>query len=177
MNNNKINYHLIISTSFGNAAVIYREKPFSVIEILLPHSSRKDLINAVGREKWGKSGSHKNAKIISRSIIEYFKGRPDKTLQLPWEWLDMGGLTRLQQSVLAATADIPYGELRSYKEVAEAVHHPRAYRFVGTTLAKNPFPIVIPCHRVIRSDGSYGQFGGGTDLKRKMIELEARFAK
>ena len=85
----------------------------------------------------------------------------------------MGGLTRLQQSVLAATADIPYGELRSYKEVAEAVHCPRAYRFVGTTLAKNTFPIVIPCHRVIRSDGSFGQFGGGTDLKRKMIELEA----
>ena len=50
---------------------------------------------------------------------------------------------------------------------------PRAYRFVVTTLANNPFPILIPCHRVIRSDSSFGQFGGGTDLKRKMIELEA----
>lgn len=85
----------------------------------------------------------------------------------------MGGLTRLQQSVLAATASIPCGELRSYKDIAEAIDRPRAYRFVGTTLGENPFPIVIPCHRVIRSDGSYGQFGGGTDLKRKMIELEA----
>ena len=57
--------------------------------------------------------------------------------------------------------------------VTTAVGRTRAYRFVGTTLANNPFPILIPCHRVIRSDGSFGRFGGGSDLKRKLIELEA----
>jgi len=87
----------------------------------------------------------------------------------------MAGLTPLQQLVLRATTDIPYGSVRSYKQIAEAIHRPRAYRFVGSTLAKNPFPILIPCHRVIRSDSSLGQFGGGTDLKRELIDLEAQF--
>ena len=88
----------------------------------------------------------------------------------------MAGLTLLQKLVLRATTDIPYGSVRSYKQIAEAIHRPRAYRFVGSTLAKNPFPILIQCHRVIRSDSSLGQFGGGTDLKRKLIEIERKFA-
>ena len=67
------------------------------------------------------------------------------------------------------------GELKSYKEIAQTVYRPRAYRFVGAALANNPFPILIPCHRVIRSDGSFGRFGGGTDLKRKFIELETGY--
>ncbi|OEU65612.1 MAG: hypothetical protein BBJ57_04445 [Desulfobacterales bacterium PC51MH44] len=108
--------------------------------------------------------------MVKESLSDYFKGKP---IQPPWGWMDIGGFTKLQRSVLIATADIPYGELRSYKQIAQAINRPRAYRFVGTTLANNPFPILIPCHRVIRSDSSFGQFGGGTDLKRKMIELEA----
>lgn len=88
----------------------------------------------------------------------------------------MAGLTPLQQLVLKATTDIPYASVRSYKQIAEAIHRPWAYRFVGSALAKNPFPILMPCQRVIRSDSSLGQFGGGTDLKRKLIDLEAQFA-
>ncbi|UCD31652.1 MAG: methylated-DNA--[protein]-cysteine S-methyltransferase [Desulfobacterales bacterium] len=71
--------------------------------------------------------------------------------------------------------DIPYGQLKSYKEIAAAIQRPRAYRFVGSTLAINPYPILIPCHRVIRSDSSFGRFGGGAELKRKLIEMEARY--
>ena len=89
-----------------------------------------------------------------------------------WEWLDAGGLTELQKSVYSATAKIPYGKLSSYKEIAEVINRPNAYRFVGTTLAKNPFPILIPCHRVIRSNNTIGWFAGGKNLKIKMIELE-----
>ncbi|MBW1836306.1 MAG: MGMT family protein [Deltaproteobacteria bacterium] len=85
----------------------------------------------------------------------------------------MIGLTNLQQSVLVATTKIPYGDLRSYQAIAVTIGRPRAYRSVGSALAKNPFPILIPCHRVIRSDNSIGQFGGGA-LKRKLIELEAK---
>ncbi|MEA3438105.1 MAG: MGMT family protein [Thermodesulfobacteriota bacterium] len=94
----------------------------------------------------------------------------------PWEWMDMSGLTKLQQLVLRATADIPSGSVRFYKQIAEAINRPLSYRFVGSTLAKNPFPILIPCHRVIRSDSSLGRFGGGTDLKKELIEMEAQFA-
>jgi len=110
----------------------------------------------------------------SECIENYFKGTAIKP---PWEWMDMAGLTPLQQLVLRVTVDIPYGSVRSYKQVAEAIHRPKAYRFVGSTLAKNPFPILIPCHRVIRSDSSLGQFGGGTDLKRELIEMERNFSR
>jgi methylated-DNA-[protein]-cysteine S-methyltransferase len=151
-------------------AVMYRVTPFAVIKILLPTRDKEGHDNAVETFDRRHTGFHDNAFRVKESIIEYFKGKP---ISPPWRWLEMGGFTKLQQSVLESTAHIPYGELRSYKDVAVAVGHPRACRFVGTTLANNPFPILIPCHRVIRSDGSSGRFGGGSDLKRKLIDLEA----
>ena len=162
--------YLIFTTPLGHMAVIYRVTPFAVIKILLPGQNKEDLVKAVKAFGRQESGFHNNAFTVKESIIDYFKGKP---IQPPWEWLGMGSLTKLQQAVLASTADIPYGELRSYKDIAIAVGHPRAYRFVGTAIANNPFPILIPCHRVIRSDGSFGRFGGGSDMKRNLIELEA----
>lgn len=114
---------------------------------------------------------------IAKLIIEYFNGTPVHMLRLSWEWLDAGRLTMLQKSVYSATAKIPYGKLSSYKEIAEAINRPNAYRFVGTTLAKNPFPILIPCHRVIRSNNTISLFAGGKNLKIKMIELERNTVK
>ena len=162
--------HLIFITPLGHMAVIYRVTPFAVIKILLPSQDKEGLVNAVETFDRQHTGFHDNAFMVKESIIDYFKGKP---IHPPWGWLETGGLTKLQQSVLASTADIPYGELRSYRDVAVAVGRSRAYRFVGTTLANNPFPILIPCHRVIRSDGSFGLFGGGSDLKKKLIEREA----
>ena len=161
--------YLIFTTPLGHMAVIYRVTPFAVIKILLPSQDKEGLVNAV--ETFGRqhTGFHENALRVKESIIDYFKGKP---ISLPWGWLETGGLTKLQKSVLASTADIPYGELRSYKDIAVAVGRARAYRFVGTTLANNPFPILIPCHRVIRSDGSFGRFGGGSNMKKKLIALE-----
>ena len=162
--------YLIFTTPLGHMALIYRVTPFAVIKIFLPNQDKEGLVNAVKAFGRQHTDFNENAFRVKESIIDYFKGKP---IHLPWGWLEMGDLTKLQQSVLKSTADIPYGALRSYRDIAEAVGRPRAYRFVGSTLANNPFPILIPCHRVIRSDGSLGQFGGGSDLKRKLIELEA----
>jgi methylated-DNA-[protein]-cysteine S-methyltransferase len=162
--------YLIFKTPLGHMAVIYRVTPFAVIKILLPSQDKNGLVTAVKAFGRQDTGFHDNAFRVKESIIDYFKGKP---IHPPWGWLEMGGLTKLQQSVLESTADIPYGGLRSYRDIAVAVGRPRAYRFVGSTLANNPFPILIPCHRVIRSDGSFGLFGGGSDLKRELIELEA----
>jgi methylated-DNA-[protein]-cysteine S-methyltransferase len=162
--------YLIFKTPLGHMALIYRATPFVVIKILLPGRDKAGLVNTVKTFGPQGTGSHDKALRVKQSIIDYFKATP---ISPPWEWLDTKGLTKLQQSVLASTAHIPYGELRSYKDIAAAVGRARAYRFVGTTLANNPFPILIPCHRVIRSDGSFGRFGGGSDLKKKLIELEA----
>lgn len=106
------------------------------------------------KENWqAKAGAHSNALKIEQRIEEYFKGPPIKH---PWEWMDIAGLTQLQQLVLRATADIPYGFVSSYKQIAKAIHRPHAYHFAGSALAKNPFPILIPCYRVIPSDSSLG---------------------
>ena len=170
---NKQYSYIVFTTPFGNAAVIYTDKPFLILNVLLPQKQKKELVKTIEKDWQAKAGAYPNALKIVEIIEVYFKGTAIKP---PWEWMDMAGLTPLQQLVLRATADIPFGSVRSYKQIAEAVHRPRAYRFVGSTLAKNPFPILIPCHRVIRSDSSLGQFGGGTDLKRNLIDLEAQFS-
>jgi len=85
---------------------------------------------------------------------------------------DLRGRTAFERSVLETTLQIPAGELRPYSWVAWHIDRPRAVRAVGTALGHNPVPLLIPCHRVVRSDGSVGQYGFGTDMKRRLLEGE-----
>ena len=80
--------------------------------------------------------------------------------------------TPFQQSVWRALGDIPYGETVSYLEIAQAIGNPKAVRAVGSANGSNPLPIVIPCHRVIGSNGSLTGFGGGLENKRYLLDLE-----
>ena len=80
--------------------------------------------------------------------------------------------TPFQLSVLIALQEVPYGETISYGELARRIGKPKAYRAVGAANARNPLPIVIPCHRVIGSNGSLVGFGGGLDIKQKLLDLE-----
>ncbi|MEW6599938.1 MAG: methylated-DNA--[protein]-cysteine S-methyltransferase [Nitrospirota bacterium] len=80
--------------------------------------------------------------------------------------------TEFERKVWAALAEIPFGETRSYKWVAEKTGNSAAVRAVGRALSKNPVPIVIPCHRVIESDGSIGGYSSGVDVKRRLLEME-----
>ena len=86
--------------------------------------------------------------------------------------LDLGDITRFQQSVWQVVRTIPYGETRSYGWVADKLGLPKAARGVGQALARNPLPIVIPCHRVIGNNGSLGGFGGGVEVKEFLLRLE-----
>jgi methylated-DNA-[protein]-cysteine S-methyltransferase len=165
--------HFIFSTCFGYAAILYRAQPFLIITIYLPRTSRQDLLESIKSKGGGSCGRHPGALSVSEAIVDYFTGKP---IQPDWEHISMTGLTSFQQSVLVATTEIPYGTLDSYRGIAAAIGRPRAYRSVGSALAKNPFPILIPCHRVIRSDNTIGQFDGGVALKRRLIELEAKHA-
>ncbi len=81
--------------------------------------------------------------------------------------------TPFQQKVWAALRDIPYGETRSYKQIAEAIGKPKACRAVGMANNRNPIIIVIPCHRVIGADGSLTGYGGGLEMKRALLDLES----
>lgn len=103
----------------------------------------------------------------AKQLTEYFAGTRS-TFDLP---LDAGG-TDFQRSVWAALADIPYGELRSYRDIATGIGKPKAVRAVGAANGRNPLPIVVPCHRVIGSDGSLTGFAGGLSMKTKLLTLE-----
>jgi O-6-methylguanine DNA methyltransferase len=85
----------------------------------------------------------------------------------------MKDLTLFEKKVYTVVKGIPSGETRSYKWVARKAGSPRAVRAVGTALKKNPFTIIVPCHRVVRSDGSVGNYALGRDLKKKLLEIEA----
>ncbi|HBC97419.1 MAG TPA: methylated-DNA--[protein]-cysteine methyltransferase [Clostridium sp.] len=100
-------------------------------------------------------------------LEEYFNGSR-KLFDLP---LAPEG-TEFQKKVWSALGKIPYGETRSYKEIAMAVGNPKAFRAVGMANNRNPIPIFIPCHRVIGSNGDLVGYGGGLNLKEKLLKIE-----
>jgi O-6-methylguanine DNA methyltransferase len=102
-----------------------------------------------------------------RELQEYLSGRR-RQFDFP---LDLHG-TDFQKRCWKALLDIPYGETRTYAEIAHAVGKPQAFRAVGMANNRNPAPIVVPCHRVIASDGSLCGYGGGLDIKEKLLRLE-----
>ncbi len=152
----------------GPFAVLFRAEPFCIFRILLPGESVPK-----ARPLDDRTDSPPALREVVRMIQAYFEGKPIGAP--PWKWLHTADLTGLERAVLEATARIPYGGLRAYRDIALAAGRPKACRAVGNALGKNPFPILIPCHRVIRASGEIGGFGGGTALKKKLIALEARF--
>jgi len=80
--------------------------------------------------------------------------------------------TEFERKIWSVLNEIPFGETRSYKWVAEKAGSASAVRAVGQALSKNPVPIVLPCHRVIESDGSIGGYSSGTDIKRRLLDME-----
>ena len=102
-----------------------------------------------------------------RELNDYFAGER-RGFSLP---LDLRG-TEFQLACWRALLEIPYGETRSYRDIAQAIGHPHAYRAVGMSNNRNPIAIVVPCHRVIASSGSLCGYGGGLDFKRKLLDLE-----
>ncbi len=104
-----------------------------------------------------------------RELEEYFARRRTR-FELP---LDLRLSAGFRRSVLAYLPGIGYGTTASYQAVAAAVHHPGAARAVGTACATNPLPIVVPCHRVVRSDGRVGAYLGGPEVKHRLLDLEA----
>ena len=104
----------------------------------------------------------------ARQLADYFDG-VRKAFDLP---LDLVG-TPFQLKAWRALAEIPYGTTVSYAEQARRIGHPTAVRAVGAANGRNPVAIVLPCHRIVGSDGSLTGFGGGLDLKRRLLDHEA----
>jgi methylated-DNA-[protein]-cysteine S-methyltransferase len=106
---------------------------------------------------------------VAREIDEYFAGSRTR-FELP---LDLRLASGFRREVILRLPDIGYGRTFTYAQMAAAAGSPRAVRAVGTACARNPLPIVLPCHRVVRSDGSFGGYRGGPEAKHALLTMEA----
>jgi methylated-DNA-[protein]-cysteine S-methyltransferase len=104
-----------------------------------------------------------------RELDQYFAGKRERfELRVDWRLSHAGFYRR----VLRETAKVPFGEVITYSQAARRAGSPRAFRAAGTALGANPVPIVVPCHRVVRTGGELGNYGGGPEMKRFLLELE-----
>ncbi len=152
------------NTDMGWVGVLGSRK--GLLSVTLPQSSAQEALELLGLKNATRS-SHRFEGLMER-LKAYFSGHraafPDE--------LDLSGATPFQQEVWRVTKLIPYGETRSYRWLAEQMGRPKVVRAVGQALAQNRLPIIIPCHRVIKSDGRLGGFSGGVEMKIRLLCLE-----
>lgn len=153
------------NTSIGKMLIFFSSK--GIVYLSVSNENEEDIVNFV-KVKFGQASKVNSVGYsFHEQIIEYLNGRR-KSFSLP---LDLRG-TDFQKKVWNELVKIPYGETRTYKDIARSINVPQGYRAVGNALNKNPVLIVIPCHRVIGSDGKLTGFRGGLELKAKLLELE-----
>jgi methylated-DNA-[protein]-cysteine S-methyltransferase len=111
---------------------------------------------------------HRRAAALARELEQYFRGRR-RTFDVP---VDLSGITPFQRRVLAQTARIAFGDLRTYRSIAARLGNAKASRAVGGAVGANPVPIVVPCHRVVATDGTLGGYAGGLAAKRALLAIE-----
>lgn len=162
---------IIEPTPFGDVALIWSEMEGSprIIQVLIskPDSSALDQLNMIYPDV--KFHSEEAIERVADTIRRFFKGE-DVTFSL-----DMVALERcspFQEAVLYAEYHIPRGCVSTYRLLANHIGNPKGARAVGNALARNPFPIIIPCHRAVRSDGYIGCFQGGWGMKKTLLEKE-----
>jgi len=157
-------YYWIYEHDFLTAGFVARDEKIVLIDIT--HGS-DSFISKVTACFPGCTLNKEPFLVLIKELTEYLSGER-REFEVFYE-LEVNPFAR---KVLTETASIPYGEVRSYREVAESIGRPLAFRATGSALARNPLPILIPCHRVVKSDGMLGGFGGGIDLKKKLLNLE-----
>jgi methylated-DNA-[protein]-cysteine S-methyltransferase len=111
---------------------------------------------------------HDRCGTVESELDQYFAGRR-RSFDVE---VDLTPLTAFQRRILAATAKVPYGEVTTYRTVARKAGNEQASRAAGGALGANPIPIVVPCHRVVATDGTLGGYAGGLDAKRRLLALE-----
>lgn len=156
-------------TAFGWCAAATRSG--RVIRVVLPHGTLSGALRRLGTLGREAAGEDRLLRAVAEGIARYFRGER-VTLRFR---LDLSVGTPFQRAVWRATLAISYGQCRSYGQVAALAGRPGAGRAAGQALAANPLPILVPCHRVVASDGSPGGFmgGRGSRLKSRMLGLEA----
>ncbi len=161
-------YFTLVETTFGHVSVIHRDIiKAGIVGILLPRT-KMDALQAVQSRYPEARASSTPLDLVADMLADYFNG---ERVKFPLDMLDLSVCYPFQIEVLKAEWSIPYGKVATYRSVARKIDS-TAYRAVGNALARNPFPILIPCHRAIRTDRTLGGFQGGLEMKRRILEME-----
>lgn len=160
-----------VPAAFGPHVLVWRDAPDAprIVRVILPGegAGAEQILHQEFPEAVRKS--HRDLEPVCAQIRSFLQGNP---VAFSLDLLDFGVCNDFQRLVLLAEAQIPRGQVSTYGRLAIKIGNPRAARAVGGALARNPFPLIIPCHRTIRVDGHLGGFGGGLRLKRALLEME-----
>ena len=159
-------FYTVFSTASGWVGLLGLKT--GLLRTTLPQSTERDVEDLLSTNDFSAVPSDHFYRDLIQRIRKYYEGYP---VDFP-DKLDLSGATAFQRSVWQATRSIPYGETRSYGWVAGQIGKPGASRAVGQALHLNPLPLVIPCHRVIGSNGKLVGFGGGVEMKSYLLALE-----
>lgn len=161
-------YH-IITTCLGHLGLVGDER--GLTRLYLPEKNRKTLQRAIQHDFPNTNEDKTLLLKLADDLRRYFAG---EVVEFDVE-LNPCQASAFTRAVWEACHQIPYGQICSYQQLAERAGHPRAARAVGTAMRRNPYPIVVPCHRVLKSDGSLGGYSGtgGVEFKRQLLEMEA----
>ena len=157
----------------GRLRAALREEP-AALEALIDRFHVEASERGVARLSYGRGRDvaagrgRRHAEQARHELAEYLAGRRTFFTVA----VDLAGVGEFQGRVLAEAERIPFGQVTSYSDLARRIRHPRAARAVGNALGANPVPVIVPCHRVIRGDGSWGHYAFGGALKTRLLELE-----
>jgi methylated-DNA-[protein]-cysteine S-methyltransferase len=141
--------------------------PAGISKLGLPARTKPEALNKLGDLSGYRLDENYFEALVAK-LQAYFAGRPVSF----YENIDIDGFSAFQTTIWKLARRVPYGRTASYRELARQAGKPGASRAVGQALKHNPVPIIVPCHRIIRSDGSPGGFFGGQGLKLELLELE-----
>jgi len=163
-----------VPSPFGSVLLVWHHTAggIRILRIVLPGEKKKPGEILAGEFPGARRAGSKTPPAMSRladRIDRFLRGRP---VRFSLEPLDFGICTPFQRRVLPAEFQVPRGRVTTYGRLAARIHAPGAARAVGNALSRNPFPLIIPCHRCIREDGRLGGFRGGLAMKRALLEME-----
>ncbi len=159
-------FYSVLNSRFGEVGVAFSDAG-KIVRIYLHHIDESITERALADFPGALQIPIK--KKVSEEIDRCLRG---SGCNLPLEMLEMDMLKPFQKKILLLDAQVPKGKVTSYAALAVKSGHPGAARAAGSVMAHNPFPLRIPCHRVVRSDGRLGGFGGGLEMKRALLEAE-----
>ena len=169
--------YIINSSPIGEITIIWRKKPeFQIEEIILSNPTESS--STIAQKKYEKEEElaiNKKSKRLNKVLREMDNFFHENEYKFSLNYLNMDKLKPFQRKVLEAEFKTKKGTVNTYKDIAIEVGSPKAYRAVGTALANNPFPIIIPCHRTVKADrtiGGFGGFAGGLESKKILLELD-----